>query len=295
MNLINGEFTVNFNGIDHWVKIEGSENETIPLIIIHGGPGGNHYVFERTAGPLLSRTRTVIYYDQRGCGRSEKPGLDEDYTIDFLIGDFRKLKQWLGAEKVDLLGYSFGGELALEISTVIPNEINQVILSAPSLMDSDIQKMVQITEFMSIAHQSLSNEISLLMHKGIALEEIYSKVWELVEPDTVDLLLFEDQESARKNRALWEESKLINTGLMTSALINRPAEPPLLNRLEGIKNQTLIITGAFDRNTGIPISTIIHKKLRNSTMMVFDKSAHFPDLEETEKFIEVINNFLEVK
>ncbi len=246
MNVTNGEFTVNLNGIDHWVKIEGSENETIPLVIIHGGPGGNHCVFERTAGPFLSQTRTVIYYEQRGCGRSQKPGADEDYTIDFLIRDFRELKSWLGAEKVDLLGYSFGGELALEISSAIPEEINQMILSAPSLMNTDIQKMVQLTGFMSIADPSLYEKISLLHQEGLALDEIYNQVWALVDSETVDLLLFENQDVASKNRALWEESKLTNTGLMMNALTSNLSDSPLIPRLGEIKHETLIITGVFD-------------------------------------------------
>ncbi|PLT28108.1 alpha/beta fold hydrolase [Peribacillus deserti] len=85
MPLVNGEYSIMLNGISHWVKVDGDENNTVPLILIHGGPGGNHYTFERTAGPLLSKKRTVVYYEQRGCGRSEKPDWDEDYTIDLLI------------------------------------------------------------------------------------------------------------------------------------------------------------------------------------------------------------------
>jgi proline iminopeptidase len=52
MNLKNGEYRVMINGISHWIKVEGQENNTIPLFIIHGGPGGNLYAFERTIGPL---------------------------------------------------------------------------------------------------------------------------------------------------------------------------------------------------------------------------------------------------
>ncbi|WP_371018910.1 alpha/beta fold hydrolase [Pseudalkalibacillus sp. JSM 102089] len=54
------------------------------------------------------------------------------------------LLKWLGTRKVDLLGYSFGGELALEFAYAFKDEINKIVLSAPSLMATDIQKMVQI-------------------------------------------------------------------------------------------------------------------------------------------------------
>jgi proline iminopeptidase len=290
MNLTNGEFSVKLNGILHWIKIEGSENNTIPLVILHGGPGGNHYVFERTAGPLLSKARTVVYYEQRGCGRTEMPKSEDDYSIKLLIEDFIELRKWLGADKVDLLGYSFGGELALEISCAAPQEINQVILSAPSLMNTEIQKLVQITGFLSIASTSLYEKV--LEQEGVSTEELYNRIWDLADTETVDLLLFENQEIARKNRDWWEESKLVNTGLLAGNLQKNPVLPPITSRLKKIQNHSLIIAGAFDRNTGIPISNIIHRNLPNSTLVVFEKSAHFPDLEETERFAEVINEFL---
>ena len=39
MKLTNGEYFVDINSIKHWIKIEGAEHKTIPLIILHGGPG----------------------------------------------------------------------------------------------------------------------------------------------------------------------------------------------------------------------------------------------------------------
>ncbi|WP_406687697.1 alpha/beta fold hydrolase [Rossellomorea vietnamensis] len=292
-NLRNGEFTVPLNGINHWVKIEGAENQTIPLIILHGGPGGNHYVFERTAGALLAKTRTIVYYEQRGCGRSEKPYADNEYTIQVLIEDFKDLKKWLGVEEVDLLGYSFGGELALEVANHLPEEIHQIILSAPSLLNTDIQKMVQVTGFLSIGDSNLINKISACFQTGGTLDTIYNEVWEMVSPEIVDLLLFENQEIAKINRGLWEESNLVNTGLMNRTLTNRPLEVPLLERLKEIHHQILIMTGVFDRNTGLPISKLIHSNLPNSTLILFGESAHFPDLEETERFVKETNKFLD--
>ena len=47
MRIGNGEHYIEVNGIRHWIKIEGKENNTIPLLIIHGGPGGNLYTFEQ--------------------------------------------------------------------------------------------------------------------------------------------------------------------------------------------------------------------------------------------------------
>lgn len=56
MRAADGEYGVELNGIKHWVKVEGESHQTVPLVVLHGGPGGNHYTFERTVGPLLSKS-----------------------------------------------------------------------------------------------------------------------------------------------------------------------------------------------------------------------------------------------
>ncbi|MCK6258176.1 alpha/beta hydrolase [Fictibacillus sp. KIGAM418] len=143
-----------------------------------------------------------------------------------------------------------------------------------------------------MANKNLYNKILLLQKESTSIANVYEKLWELVDTETVDLLLFENQEIAKINRNLWGESNLINTGLMMNVLENTPCNLPLQYRLKDIKQPTLIITGVFDRNTGVNISKIIHRELTNSTLELFNNSAHFPDLEETEKFINVVLEFL---
>ena len=69
-------------------------------------------------------------------------------------------------------------------------------------------------------------------------------------------------------------------------------EIPLQARLKKIPHNTLIITGVHDRNTGIPISKTINRNLPNSEWVLFNKSAHFPELEETEQFVSEVCGFL---
>ncbi|WHY74903.1 alpha/beta fold hydrolase [Fictibacillus enclensis] len=262
-------------------------------MIIHGGPGGNHYVFERTIGPLLSTSRTVIYYEQRGCGRSEMPFDDTEYSVPLLIEDFKSLLHWLGVKKVDLLGYSFGGELALEIAHALPNIINRIVLSGPSLIHSEVNKLVQITGFCSVVDSKMYGQLQEILNEGKSIDDVYNAYWDRADRKVVDLLMFENQEIARRNRDMWEESSLVNTGLMFKALQKFPLSISLIDRLRDISQQTLIMTGVFDRNTGIPISKLIHKELSNSELVLFHHSAHFPDLEEPEKFKETVLAFLE--
>jgi proline iminopeptidase len=292
MQIGDGEYQLNLNGINHWVKIEGTGKGTIPLIIIHGGPGGNHYTFERTAGPLLSNLRTVVYYEQRGCGRSGRPENDEDYTVEQLTEDFAHLLTRLGTAKVDVLGYSFGGELALEFAYAFPDKINRIVLSGPSLMETNLHKFVQIAGFYSIANETFSAQIHTLQQQQLSIDDLYDSVWSLADIQSVDRLLFENQDAARMNRGFWVESRLVNTGLMVKALERQPRKRPLVDRLKEIAQECLIITGVHDRNTGIQVADTIRGKLPHCGLILFEHSAHFPDLEETGRYVQEIESFL---
>ena len=104
--LTDGAAHVPLNGVDHWYRIAGAANRSTPLIIVHGGPGGNAYVYERLQGPWLEKRRTVVYYDQRGGGRSGAPRDPADYAMTTLVADLDALIRRLGVAQVDLLGFS---------------------------------------------------------------------------------------------------------------------------------------------------------------------------------------------
>ena len=131
--LQDGIHYLKINGIMHWCKVAGTAHNTVPLIIVHGGPGGNHYVFERTLGLKLEGNMTVVYYEQRGCGRSEAPQDDGAYSINTLVEDLEELRKQLNVEKVNLLGYSFGGQLCLEYALKYPTKVAKMVLQAPLL------------------------------------------------------------------------------------------------------------------------------------------------------------------
>ncbi|MGX1266042.1 proline iminopeptidase [Rossellomorea marisflavi] len=280
----NGEYQITINGVSHWVKVEGIERGTTPVVVIHGGPGGNHYVFERTAGSMIAKERTIIYYEQRGCGRTDKPEDDGAYMIANLVEDFKKLYRRIGWERVDLLGYSFGAEIALEIAYTLPHIVNRLVLSAPSMMQSPLQKLVQIAGFASVGATGICSDATI--------EETYQALWDHADTAMVDKLLFQDPSLAAMNRKWWEESGLVNTGLMMSALENDTSRPSLEKRLSDIPHPALILVGAFDRNTGIPVASRIHSRLQHSALTILSKSAHFPDIEEPEAFTRCVCSFL---
>ncbi|PEC18904.1 alpha/beta fold hydrolase [Bacillus cereus] len=292
--LQDGVYFLEINGIQHWCKVMGTAHNTVPLVIVHGGPGGNHYVFERTLGLKLEEYITVVYYEQRGCGRSEAPQDDDDYSIHTLVEDLEELRKQLNVEKVNLLGYSFGGQICLEYALKYPEVVEKMVLQAPSLDDYDEMYNVQIEGFLQITKGKMKEKISIISNSEIPLKEKYNQVWSIVDTETVDRLLFKNEKFAKLNRSLWEESQLNNPGKMSKVIFETKSALPLIECIKDLETDTCVIVGEHDYNTGVGMSNRITKQMKNSKLVIFENSAHFPDIEETDKVCETIIEFLEM-
>jgi len=118
-----------------WYKIVGAGAKGTPVLTLHGGPGTPHDYLE----PLedLSNDRPVIFYDQLGCGNSDKPNDTSLWTVDRFVEELAVLRKSLKLDKVHLLGHSWGTILAVEyISTRKPRGICSMVLSGPALSAS---------------------------------------------------------------------------------------------------------------------------------------------------------------
>ncbi len=97
------------------------------MIYLAGGPRYNSYSFEKTAGPAMEQYAQMIYFDERGTGRSERP-LNADYSMETLTSDIDVLRTQLGMPKLIIMGQSFGGVIALEYATRYPDHVQKLIL-----------------------------------------------------------------------------------------------------------------------------------------------------------------------
>ena len=98
-----------------------------PLIVLHGGPGmAQDYL--RPYMDKLAEGRQVIYYDQRGGGRSECDGAAEKLSLEVSIEDLDAVRREFGFEKVSILGHSWGGLVAMRYAAAHPEAVNKLIL-----------------------------------------------------------------------------------------------------------------------------------------------------------------------
>ena len=99
-------------------------------VVLHGGPGAHHdYLLPGFDG--LAAGRTLIYYDQRGGGRSAVPrevpvGWQEQ------VADLEALRELWGIDRLPLVGYSWGGLLALLYAVEHPRRVERLVLVSPA-------------------------------------------------------------------------------------------------------------------------------------------------------------------
>ncbi len=102
-----------------------SAGEGRTLITAHGGPGMTHdhlEVLER-----LDELR-VVSWDQRGVGRSETPTDDTAWGLADYVADLERVREWTGAETVDLLGHSWGGVVVMAYAATHPERVRTLVL-----------------------------------------------------------------------------------------------------------------------------------------------------------------------
>ena len=112
-----------------WYRVVGINSPGVPLLVLHGGPGAPHDYLENLA--RLADERPVIFYDQLGCGRSERPDDPYLWQMDRFVAELAKVRQVLGLKRINLLGHSWGAMLALVHLLGGAAGVEHLILSAP--------------------------------------------------------------------------------------------------------------------------------------------------------------------
>jgi proline iminopeptidase len=102
-----------------------------PVIILHGGPDFDHGYLLPGMDRLTEGFR-LIYYDQRGRGRSAERVRPEEVTLASDVEDIDRVRQYFRLDTPALLGHSWGAVLALEYALRHPTRVSRLILMNPA-------------------------------------------------------------------------------------------------------------------------------------------------------------------
>lgn len=113
-----------------WYRREG-DGPGLPLLVLHGGPGLPHdYLLPLGA---LADERPVVFYDQLGCGQSERPADVRLWRLARFVVELQAVRDALGLADCHLFGHSWGSMLAVEYALGQPAGLRSLVLASPVL------------------------------------------------------------------------------------------------------------------------------------------------------------------
>lgn len=251
------------------------------LFLLHGGPGGDHTSF-KTAVTRLAETVQLVFVDHRGSGRSA-PADPDTYTLDENISDLEALREYLGLDRICLLGSSYGGMVAQGYAIDYPDRVSNLVLSstAPS-------------------YRFLEEAQRVLAERGTPEQvEVCRRLWagsfesleQLEEYYRVMAPLYATSHDPETFMASW------NRGTRNFEQLNRGFAGFLktfdyTEQLASITCPTLVLAGDHDWICTPEQSRIIAERIPRAHLKIFRNSAHSIAADEPEEFLAAVGGFL---
>jgi proline-specific peptidase len=280
-----GKITVE-DGHQVWFRRNGEGG--VPLVVLHGGPGAGHDYLEALEG--LGHGRPVIFYDQLGCGRSDQPNEPLRWNIDRFVAEVDMIRQALALDEIHLLGQSWGGWLAIEYMLAQPRGVKSLILASTSasvpqfVAEAErLKKELPPEVYETLVRYEAAGEFDHPAYQAATLEFYKRHVCRLEEwPDP----LLRTVENLNGNQVY-----ATMNGPNEFLVIGNLKDWNRIDRLAEIKQPTLVTVGRYDELTPACAETL-NQGIPNSRMVVFENSSHTAHIEEPERFLKTVSDFL---
>ncbi|WP_263350956.1 alpha/beta hydrolase [Acidicapsa acidisoli] len=276
-------------GIVHTEEVDigyetfGVPGPAIPVIAVNGGPGLSHaYMVQNDVWQRVAKHRLVVLYDQRGTGVSKrmKPGAPQ--TMDAQVADLDAVRGKLGLDKVALVGDSYGGMLSMAYAVAHPEHVAKLVLSdsPPPSWKTMVHLLPEV--FPDIEEQDAAEEKKLGESTDAAARASLRNHFRMIfySPEKCDAYMANVDD-------LGFEPKV------AEAVQQSTADLDLTAKLADFRFPTLVITGRFDMNVAPLTAWRLAHAIPGAKIVFFEKSGHLPAYEEPERYVEVLEKFLD--
>ncbi|WP_026905853.1 proline iminopeptidase-family hydrolase [Paucisalibacillus globulus] len=272
-----------------WYQLHDNNLNNEPVIILHGGPGSSHWSLQGLKE--LAKVRPVILYDQLGCGKSDRPDDSSLWKIERFVDEVKQLKEGLGLKEFHLLGHSWGTTLAAAYYLKYPEGVKSIIFSSPCL-SAPRWAADQKRNLMKLP-ENVQMTIRECEENGNTDSEAYKEATKFFNNQFVCRLPESEIPTFLKEGFKHKNTEIYNImwGASEFDVAGNLKNFDCTNELHKITVPTLYTCGRYDEAT--PESTQYFSSLTpNSLYHVFEHSAHMPYIEEPDKYINVMSNFL---
>jgi proline iminopeptidase len=278
-------------GIAHTDQVDlgyetfGVKGSALPIIAVNGGPGLSHaYMMQNDLWQDIGKNRFVLLYDQRGTGASKRLQSGASQTMDAQVADLDAVRQSLGLTKFALLGDSYGGLVAMAYAAAHPEHVAKLILSdSPGPTWHDLVHLLPDV-FPDIQERNAQEEKKLGPETEAAARAGLRNHFRMIfySPEKRDAYM----------------SHMGDLGFepaVSETVAKATADIDLTSKLAGFQFPTLVINGRYDMNVAPLTAWKLAHAIPGAKVVFFEHSGHLPSYEEPEKYIEVLEGFLNGK
>ena len=278
-----------------WVEDEG---EGPVLLLVPGGGGGSHDYFHPWLRPLARGLR-VVTYDGFGRGRSEKAARPSEYSFQRDVEEVEALRRALGIERLAVLGHSYGGFVAQAYALAHPDRVTHLVLSNAMIRGADWQRANErFNARLAATFPELWARVEPLRRAGVResdpqLQAAYGDRF----PQQFALFYFFDRRKAVQIRfdgtTFNMEQYLAICGPDCDFQLAEPMRS--LDFRAGISRWRRPLLAIASRADGIVTPDLVQefrKALPTTTQVIFEESGHLPFVEEPERYVQVVRDFL---
>jgi proline iminopeptidase len=281
-----GTIPVPGGSVRYWIYGEGG----IPLLCLHGGPGMAHDYLD-TLADLADRQR-VIFYDQLGCGESDRPDDPGLWTVERSVVEVAAVVGALGLERFHLFGNSWGGWLALQYTLDRRPDLASLTIS------SSPPSVPRVVSEMAILRKQLPPDVEAVItdheNRGVfncpeytaAILVFYKRHLCRLDPwpPSVERSLG-DAFGAGPYLTMWGPSEF---GPVTGVLDGWD----VTERLSELDMPVLLTVGRHDEMWPSHMEDM-RGRIPDAELVVFEDSSHMAFVEERATYMATMNRFLD--
>lgn len=258
-----------------------------PLLAVHGGPGMPHTYMSSLE--RLADEREVIFWDQLGCGESERPSDRRLWTMERSVAEMDAVVQALGLNRFHIFGNSWGGMLAQQYVLDVASGAASLTISNSFASIPEFSKMVArlkseldpATQSSIDRHEAAGTTYAPEYHAAI-------RTWNETHLCRVRPWPTELEDSFR---TMNNEVYGTMFGLSNFRIVGTIRDWDVFDRLAEISLPTLILAGRYDECVPEHMCEM-HARIPDSRFELFESSSHMPFIEEPDRFDQVMREFL---
>lgn len=288
--------TLPFHDGETWFQVTAPDEPrpgALPLVVLHGGPGMAHDYLRNLAALADETGRTVVHYDQFGCGRSShRPDAPvETWTPAFFVAEFDAVVAHLGLDRFHVLGQSWGGMLGAEIAVRQPQGLASLaICNSPASMQLWVDGAAELR-----AQLPTETEEALRRHEedGTTSDPEYLAATQVFYERHVCRVLPMPQDFVDSEAQMEAEPTVYHTmnGPNEFHVIGTMRDWSIVDRLPSVTAPTLVVAGEFDEATPATWQPFV-ERITDVRSHVFPGASHCTHLEQPEEFRAVVADFL---